>query len=79
MRPDELERRLRERLDAFGPTPRAELLRVLMLTDFDQAKAIRFMQGPARRNPRIAPDSRSQGRCWPDSPRSRGWSGAASR
>ena len=26
MRPDELERRLRERLDALGPAPRAELL-----------------------------------------------------
>jgi hypothetical protein len=30
MRPDELERRLRERLDALGPAPRAELLHVLM-------------------------------------------------
>ena len=29
MRPDELERRLRERLDALGPAPRAELLHVL--------------------------------------------------
>jgi hypothetical protein len=28
---DELERRLRERLDALGPAPRAELLHVLML------------------------------------------------
>ena len=26
MRPDELERRLQERLDALGPAPRAELL-----------------------------------------------------
>jgi hypothetical protein len=26
MRPDKLERRLRERLDALGPAPRAELL-----------------------------------------------------
>jgi hypothetical protein len=34
MRPDELERRLRERLDALGPAPRAELLHVLMLPDF---------------------------------------------
>jgi hypothetical protein len=33
MRPDELERRLRERLDALGPAPRAELLHVLMLRD----------------------------------------------
>jgi hypothetical protein len=30
-RPDEIERRLRERLDALGPAPRAELLHVLML------------------------------------------------
>jgi hypothetical protein len=40
MRPDELERRLRERLDALGPGPRAELLHVLMLPDFDRADAI---------------------------------------
>ena len=33
MRPDELERRLRERLDALGPGPRAELLNVLTLPD----------------------------------------------
>jgi hypothetical protein len=39
MRPDELERRLRERLDALGPAPRAELLDVLMLPDFDRAEA----------------------------------------
>jgi hypothetical protein len=37
MRPDELERRLRARLDALGPAPRAELLRVLMLPDFERA------------------------------------------
>jgi hypothetical protein len=36
MRPDELERRLRERLDALGPAPRAELLHVLMLPDFER-------------------------------------------
>ena len=40
MRPDELERRLRSRLDALGPAPRAELLHVLMLPDFDGADAI---------------------------------------
>jgi hypothetical protein len=34
MRPDELERRLRERLDALGPASRAELLHVLMQPDF---------------------------------------------
>jgi hypothetical protein len=33
VRPDELERRLRERLDALGPAARAELLHVLMLPD----------------------------------------------
>jgi len=37
MRPDQLERRLRERLDALGPAPRAELLHVLMLPDFERA------------------------------------------
>jgi hypothetical protein len=40
MRPDELERQLRERLDALGPAPRAELLHVLMLPDFDRADRI---------------------------------------
>jgi hypothetical protein len=40
VRPDELERRLRERLDALGPAPSAELLHVLMLPDFDRADAI---------------------------------------
>jgi hypothetical protein len=40
VRPDELERRLRERLDALGPAPRAELLHVLMLPDFERADAI---------------------------------------
>jgi hypothetical protein len=40
MRPDELERRLRERLDALGPAPRAELLHVLMLPDFERADPI---------------------------------------
>jgi hypothetical protein len=40
MRPDELVRQLRERLDALGPAPRAELLRVLTLPDFDRADTI---------------------------------------
>jgi hypothetical protein len=40
MRPDELERRLRERLDALGSAPRSELLHVLMLPDFDRADRI---------------------------------------
>jgi hypothetical protein len=40
VRPDELETRLRQRLDALGPAPRAELLHVLMLPDFERADAI---------------------------------------
>ena len=40
MRPDELERQLRSRLDALGPAPRAELLHVLMLPDFERADRI---------------------------------------
>ena len=37
VRPDELEQRLRDHLDALGPAPRAELLHVLMLPDFERA------------------------------------------
>ena len=37
---EQLERRLRERLDALGPAPRAELLHVLMLPDFERADRI---------------------------------------
>ena len=33
-------RRLRERLDALGAAPRAQLLHVLMLPDFDRAGRI---------------------------------------
>ena len=40
MRPDQLERRLRERLDALGSALRAELLQVLMLPDFERADRI---------------------------------------
>jgi hypothetical protein len=40
MRPDELESRLQEWLDALGPAPRAELLHVLMLPNSDRADAI---------------------------------------
>ena len=36
MRPDQLETRLRERLDALGAIPRAELLHVLMLPDSER-------------------------------------------
>jgi hypothetical protein len=38
--PEQLERFLRERLDALGPAPRAELLHVLMLPDFERADRI---------------------------------------
>jgi len=40
VRPDELERHLRQRLDALVPAPRAELLHVLMLPDFERAERI---------------------------------------
>jgi hypothetical protein len=40
VRPDELERRIRGRLDALGPAPRGELFRVLMLPDFERADRI---------------------------------------
>jgi hypothetical protein len=40
MRPDELERRLRARLEALPPAARAELLHVLMLPDFERADRI---------------------------------------
>jgi hypothetical protein len=40
VRPDELERRLGERIAALGPAPRAELLHVLMLPDFERADRI---------------------------------------
>jgi hypothetical protein len=40
MRPDELERRLQERLDALLPAARAELLHVLTLPDFERAHRI---------------------------------------
>jgi hypothetical protein len=40
MRPDLLERRLLARHDALGPAPRAELLHVLMLPDFERVDRI---------------------------------------
>ena len=40
MRPDQLERRLRERLDALGPAPCAELPHVLLLPDLERAERI---------------------------------------
>jgi hypothetical protein len=47
--PDELERRLRERLDALGPAPRAELLHVLMLPDLERAEIREFWGYPQSR------------------------------
>ena len=44
---EQLERQLRERLDALGPAPRAELLYVLMLPDFDRADVIGSYMGPS--------------------------------
>ena len=37
---DEIGQRLRDRLDALGPAPRAELLHVLMLPDLERAERI---------------------------------------
>jgi hypothetical protein len=52
MGPDELERKLQARLDALGPAPRADLLHVLMLPDFDRADRIgSFWGNPATRSP----------------------------
>jgi hypothetical protein len=51
VRPEELERRLRARLDALGPAPRAELLHVLMLPDLERAERIgEFWSYPQSRN-----------------------------
>jgi hypothetical protein len=41
----ELGFRLRQRLDALGPAPRAELLHVLMLPDFERADRIGSYRG----------------------------------
>jgi hypothetical protein len=49
LRPDELERQLRERLNALGPAPRAELLHVLTLPDLDGAGAIQSYWGTPKR------------------------------
>ena len=45
MRPDELERRISARQDALGPAPRAELLHVLTLPDFERVGAIQSYWG----------------------------------
>jgi hypothetical protein len=80
MRPDELERRLQERLDALPPAARAELLHVLMLPDLEADERIgEFWSCPRSRTfarssetePRLCglvlnpiPDSEPRGR-WP--------------
>jgi hypothetical protein len=48
VRPDELERRLQESLDALPPAARAELLHVLMLPDLERVERI-GESGPTRR------------------------------
>ena len=51
------ERQLRQRLDALGPAPRAELLHVLMLPDFERADRIgEFWSYPQRRAFAESPD-----------------------
>jgi len=50
MKPDELERRLQEGLNALGPARRAELLHVLVLPDFERADRIgEFWSSPQSR------------------------------
>ena len=62
-RPDQLETRLRERLNTLGPAPRAELLHVLMLPDFERADRIgEFWGYPGELCIRRAPDRLRGGR-----------------
>ena len=76
MRPDQLERRLQERLDALGPAPRAELLHVLMLPDFERADRIGEFWGlPGEPRLRRAPDRLRGG---PDAPGGAGGDAAGS-
>lgn len=68
VRPDELERRLQERLDALGPAPRAELLHVIMLPDFDADRIGEYWGYPqSRASPSCSSTARRIGRserCW---------------
>jgi hypothetical protein len=52
VRPDELERQLRERLDALGPAPRAELLHVLMLPTSTATTCSPISHGRSQGRPR---------------------------
>jgi hypothetical protein len=45
MRADEPKKQLQDRLDGFGPAPRAELLHVPMLPDFERADRIGEFRG----------------------------------
>jgi hypothetical protein len=55
---EQLERRLRERLDALGPAPRAELLHVLMLPDFERVDRIgAYWVNPGIRMERASPSA----------------------
>lgn len=48
---EEIDRLLRQRLDALGPAARAELLHVLTLPDYDRAGRIgEFFQDPRTRD-----------------------------
>jgi hypothetical protein len=42
---EDLEHLLHDRLDALGPAPRAELLHVLMLPDYERARRIQLFYG----------------------------------
>ena len=68
---EHVERELRQRLDALGPAPRAELLHVLMLPDFERAERIgEFWTLPAEPHLRRAPDRLRGGS---DAPSGAGW------
>lgn len=71
MRPGQVERRIRERLDAFPPAAHAELLHVLMLPDFDRADAI----GSYWANPKTRTFAELLIDCEEDGRSGRSWSG----
>jgi hypothetical protein len=66
---EDLEQQLRERLDALGPAPQAELLHVLTLPDYDRAGRIgEFYANPVTRTFAEllidAEETSTYGRCW---------------